>query len=166
MPAPTRTNVGLAAALLLSAPLLGACGAGRNSVTAHERAAIDGAQVNAGDLQLRNIHLDAPTGELWDAGSDVPLAMYVVNRGAEADQLVSVSAPDYAAGVTLTPSSITIPATGLLTTGAAHAQDSPSADGITLTGLAKALRPGQSVRLVLTFSRAGVVTVYAPVATS
>lgn len=164
MPAPTRVTVGLAAALLLATPMLGACGAGRTSVTAKERAAIDGAQVNAGDLQLRNVQLEAPSGGEWAAGSQVPVAMYVVNRSSTADQLLSVEAVGVGSAV-LTPSSIEIAPGGLLTTGAAHTQGATNAPTVVLTTTG-VLRAGQSVSLRLTFARAGVVTLNVPVALS
>jgi len=166
VPAPTRTTVGLAATLLLTAPLLGACGAGRSAVTSHERAAIDGAQVDAGDLQLRNVHLEAPTGPEWPAGSNVPLALYVVNRGAEADQLLSVTATGIAGAVTFTGEAMRIPGNGLLRTGAVHTQGVTTPASIVLTGTTKTLRRGQTLTLVLTFQRAGAVSVAVPVATS
>ena len=164
MPAPTRATVGLAAALLLATPVLGACGAGRTSVTAKERAAIDGAQTNAGDLQLRNVHFDAPSGSEWATGSQVPLAMYVVNRGGEADQLLSVEATGVGSA-TLTPSPMDIKGGGLLTTGAAHTQGATNAATVVLTTTAL-LRPGQTVPVTFTFARAGAVTLNVPVAIS
>jgi copper(I)-binding protein len=166
VPAPTRTRVGLAAVLVLIAPVVGACGAGRSAVTAHERAAIDGAQASVGDLQLRNVHLERPIGAEWAAGSEVPLALYVVNRGREADQLVSASAPGFATSVTLSPQPIAIGPGGLLRTGTAHTQGVTSSDSIVLSGLTKRLLAGQTVPVVLTFQRAGAVTIAVPVATS
>ncbi|MDX6273212.1 MAG: periplasmic copper chaperone [Frankiales bacterium] len=179
MPAPNRASIGLAAVLLLTAPVLGACGAGRDSVTERERSAVDGAQVDAGDLQLRNVHLTHPSaGTEWAVGSDVPVVMYVVNRGA-ADRLLSVSAPGFATSVTMTPSAIDIGQGGLLRTGAPAAQPTASTAGpgsgpgsgsgtvsVVLSKLTKKLLPGQTVPVVFTFQRAGQVTLAVPVATS
>ena len=173
MPAPTRVRVGLAAALLAALPALAACGAGRSAVTAHERSAVDGAQADRGSLQLRNVYLAAPaSGTEWAAGSDVPLVVYVVNRG-EADQLTGASAPGVAASVELTPSSIELGVGGLLrtsadpsTTMAIQQASAKVPTSIVLKGLTKRLLPGQTVPITLTFQRAGDVTMQVPVATS
>lgn len=163
MPAPTRATVGLAATLLLAVPVLGACGAGRTAVTATERAAIDGAQTNAGDLQLRNVHFEAPVGGQWDAGSRVGLAMYVVNRSSTADQLLAVTVPGGSA--VITPSPLVIPGGGVLTTGSAHTQGATTVPTVLITPT-QVLRSGQSLPVQLTFARAGVVTLDVPVALS
>lgn len=163
MPAPTRTTVGLAAALLLAAPALGACGAGKTALTATQRAAIDGAQADAGDLQLRNVYLEAPSGDSWASGSEVALALYVVNRSGTPDQLVAVEGARLGTAA-LTPFPMQVPAGGRLATGKAHTQGATISPTVLLT-TTSVLRPGQSVAMKFTFMRAGVVTLNVPVAT-
>ena len=159
MPSRRFTTV-LAAGLLPLA--LTACGAGRSPETYQERPTVDAANASMGDLEVRNAHVQPPTGDAAElaAGEDATLTMSVVNVGEAPDRLTSVSS-DAATSVQLVDGSgdpidrLDVP--GL---GAVGEQDF----AIRLGGLTQALRPGQHVDVTVTFVRAGRKTLTVPVA--
>jgi len=157
---PSRRLVPLLAAGLLPLALT-ACGAGRSPDTYEQRPTVDAAQASMGDLQVRNVHVLAPTGDAAElaVGEDATVTMSIVDVGEAPDQLTEV-ASDAATTVQLLDKAgdptdqVRIP--GL---GAVGEQDF----SVRLGGLTRALRPGQQVPLTLTFTRAGRKTLSVPV---
>lgn len=148
---------------LFSPAALSACSAGQVAQTATQERDKVGAMTEAGDISLRQVNLAYPRSGSYDAGDDAELTMAIVNAGDEADSLVSVDGEGF---------------------GDAEIEDSASGGGsdgielppdvtvfvgsddvsITLTDLDEPLTVGQHVTLVLTFEKAGEVTLRATVA--
>lgn len=98
--------------------LVTGCAAGIQAQTVEQTPSIDGVQAEAGDISIRAAGLAAPeSGASYAKGSSVPLRMVLVNKGAKADKLVSVTSP-VAAGAEFGGSS-----------GSSAASGSPSASG-------------------------------------
>jgi copper(I)-binding protein len=94
--------VGSAAAGVL---LVTGCAAGQNAQTVEQTPSIDGVQAEAGNIAIRAAGIAAPTsGPSYSKGSQAQLRMVIINRGATADKLVSVTSPA-AGGVQFTPGS-------------------------------------------------------------
>lgn len=168
-------------AMLLCAPLLAACAAGRNAQTALVETVSDAANANVGQLQVRNVRLAAPETSLYGTGADVPLYLTVANRAGSADSLTDVTSDD-AASVRLMPADA---ASGTATPAADSGAGQPTpastmelplsvptgaalilgADSVhlVLQGIRRPLRPGQSVRVTFTFADAGSTTLSVPV---
>jgi copper(I)-binding protein len=94
-PRPTRAFLVVGA--LIGAVALTGCGAGQVTQTSDQVAAVEGANANAGQIAVRNatIEFDAPAhgDAVYPAGADAPLAMSIVNSGADVDRLVAASSP-------------------------------------------------------------------------
>lgn len=71
------------------------CGASQTSQTATQVAAVNGAEGDAGPMQIRDAQLQFPkSGDRYTAGSDAVLVLTIVNGGNRPDQLVKVSSPN------------------------------------------------------------------------
>lgn len=80
---------GMAAVLALAG-----CAAGQQAQTVGQKPAIDGVAADVGQLGLRNAGIAAPsTGSSYAAGGTALLQFVLVNNGATADRLVSVTSP-------------------------------------------------------------------------
>ncbi|SFK88332.1 copper chaperone PCu(A)C [Geodermatophilus ruber] len=164
--------------LLLSPMALTACSAGQASQTVAQNRDKVGAEAQAGDIVLRQVHLAYPDEERYEAGDDAELIMAISNRGDEDDTLVGIEGEGFD-GVTVTEDAATAsPVPG--TTGAPSAGSSvdipvpargvvyigPDGDySVALTDLSEDLTPGQGLDLTFTFENAGEVTVRAVVTT-
>lgn len=168
------------AAVLLLAPLLAGCAAGRNAQTELVETISDAANANVGDLHVRNVRLAAPDTSVYGTGANVPLYLTLSNRGGAADSLTGVTSDD-ATSVVLTPADATASATpgvgvgageptpaaaatlplGLPTGGAVSL--GPDSTHLVLQGIKRQLRPGQSVRVTFSFADAGSTTLTVPV---
>lgn len=78
-------------ALLLSPVVLGSCSAGQINQTAAQNRDKYGAVAQAGDITLRNASLAYPRTSSFAPGDDAVLDLAIVNSGASADTLVSIS---------------------------------------------------------------------------
>jgi hypothetical protein len=80
-------GIGLAAATLA----LGGCAAGQQAQTAQQVPTTDEIQVTVGNLDIRGIAVQPPTGNYYAKGGYAPLTMVIVNNGPHPDQLTKVS---------------------------------------------------------------------------
>lgn len=149
----TRT-AGVAVALALG---LSGCGAGLRAQTYQERSSSDSTNEAIGALAIRNIRVLPPTGAVaYAAGSDARVGLVVVNEGAEADRLTTVTSDAAARVEVLGPDG----RPGTLTSPASTAT---SGFVLVLRGLTRELRPGQYVQMELTFAENGTETMLVPV---
>jgi copper(I)-binding protein len=81
--------------LLLGPVTLSACSAGQVNQTAGQLRDKVGTTVTVGKLTLRGVELAYPKSGRYDTGDDAVLNGAIVNEGAEADALVSISGPGF-----------------------------------------------------------------------
>lgn len=155
------------AALAACGVLLTGCGAGQISQSAGMEAAINGAAANAGDIGLRNIHLQAvQTGDFLRPGDTVPLMFVAVNNSPDENhQLVQITSDVGQVSVT---GDGTIPASGALVVGLADGQPQTLPDGegkpaIAEVKLTKPITNGLSYGFTFDFGKAGTTTVAVPI---
>jgi copper(I)-binding protein len=165
-------------ALLLSPVALTACSAGQVAQTAEQNRDKVGAQVNVGDLFLREVQLPYPVGGVYSSGDNARLLAGIVSTADADDTLTSIEGDDFDSVEVVDPSAaptdaaaagtetdtdsldITVPGAATLFLGNGNG---PS---ITLVGLSHELGVGQYVDVTFTFEQAGQVTVAVPVATA
>ena len=157
---------GVAGALLLTG-----CAAGQQAQTVEQTPSIDGVQAEAGSIAIRAAGIAAPdSGSSYAKGATAMLRMVIVNRGAQQDELVSVSSPA-ASGAQLTAavegSGSQSASSASATTGtpsasasgsatASPASGSPSASGSGSASAPIVLPPGQAVQVGMGTNPAGV----------
>jgi copper(I)-binding protein len=164
-------------ALLLSPVALAACSAGQVAQTAEQNRDKVGAQVNVGDVFLREVQLPYPVGGVYSSGDDARLLAGIVSTSDTDDTLTSIAGDDFesvdvvdptktaaATGTTAAapgaPLDITVPAQGTVFLG------NGTGPAVTLVGLSDELSVGDYVKVTFTFEKAGEVTVPVPVAPS
>jgi copper(I)-binding protein len=137
-------------------PLIAGCEAGSNAPSLHWHPPTDGASAAAGGITISNAFvLGAPIGHSLRAGQNAGLFLGLVNTGTP-DHLVSVSAPGFAQSVRLPGGRVTLLANhSLLLTG--------PKPRLVLQDLSRPVAGGTAVTIVLTFAKAGVVTLHVPV---
>lgn len=176
------TGAAVVIGVLVGALALSGCGAGQIASTAQQVGNSGGADATAGTIDVRDANLE--TGA---AGDEAALSMRIINSASEIDSLVSASSP--AARTVEISGTAEIPGGQLLVvdgapapTAAAPTSDvdsesapaqpeepAPTGQGgevlarVVLVGLAEELRPGLTHEVVLTFARAGEVTLDVPV---
>jgi copper(I)-binding protein len=149
---PRRLVLVAVAALI---PVLAGCEAGNDAPTLEFHAPTETAGTAVGDLAIRNVFvLGAPLGRELAKGQSASLFLAMVNTGAP-DQLISITAPGTAASVKL-------PGTVPVTFGHPVFLSGPKPQ-VVLTDLTQPLASGTTIRLVLTFQKAGPVTLIVPV---
>ncbi|HLZ37852.1 MAG TPA: copper chaperone PCu(A)C, partial [Mycobacteriales bacterium] len=148
------TRPALVGAVLFAAPALVGCEAGMNAQTAQQYGPVDAATARAQALRIQNAFLAPPTGSALAAGSDARLFFTVVNPTDDDDRLVRVDARE--ARTARLSGAVVVPAHTLVTVG------SPPRT-VTLAGLSRQLRPGQTLDVTLAFARAGTVSLTVPV---
>jgi copper(I)-binding protein len=162
------TRVALVAGAVVGALALAGCGAGQIAQTAEQQAAVSGANVTAQHIEIRNAEIEFPVGgsqrlAAYTAGSAAPITRSIANDDDLPDRLVSASSP--VAGSVRITGDTTIPPHGALTASTTPG-GVPGNTGLpiemTLEGLSQDVSPGLSYPLVLTFERAGNVTVDLP----
>lgn len=91
-PVMRRLGIGLAVTLAL---LTSACAAGQSAQTANQKPTLDGTLADVGNIALRGLAVEAPSGRLpyYPAGSDAQIKLVVVNTGSKADSLTSITSP-------------------------------------------------------------------------
>lgn len=105
--------------------LVTGCAAGQQTQTIEQTPSIDGVQAEAGNIAIRAAGIAAPeSAASYPKGSDAPLRMVIINRGAATDKLVSVTST-LAGGTTFSAGSNSSPAAS--GSGQASASDSASA---------------------------------------
>lgn len=144
----------VAAAALI--PALAGCEAGNNAPTLSFHPPTETAATTVGDLAIRNVFiLGAPLGRNLNAGQSAGLFLALLNDNGAPDKLISISAPGTAASVTL-PANITVVAGHPVFFSGPRPQ-------VVLTNLTRAITSGSTIRLVLTFQKAGPITMLVPV---
>lgn len=109
-----------------------------------------------GNLSIRNVFvLGAPIGRNLVKGQSASLFLAVINGGAP-DKLVSISAPGSA-------TSVTLPAGGVPVVYGHPVFLTGPKPQLVLVGLTRTLRSGSSLRLNLTFQKAGTISLVVPV---
>jgi len=152
--APRRLALVAAAALI---PVLAGCEAGNNAPTLAFHFPTDAAGATVGDLSISNVFiLGAPLGRSLAPGQSASLFLALVtNRGGAPDKLISVTADGTAASVSLPGTPAIVYGHPVLFTGP-HPQ-------VVLTYLTRTVTSGSTIRVVLTFAKAGPVTLLVPV---
>ncbi len=150
---PRRLVLGAAAVLL---PVLAGCEAGNNAPTLQFHYPTDTAGTVVGDLSIRNVFvLGAPLGSNLHKGQSASLFLAVVTDGAP-DKLLAIAAPGTAASVTL-------PGGGVPITYQHPVFLSGPKPQLVLVDLTRTVTSGSTIKLQLTFQKAGVVTLLVPV---
>ena len=150
---PRRLALGLAAVLI---PVLAGCEAGNAAPTVEFHYPTDTAGTVAGALSIRNVFvLGAPLGSTLHKGGAAGLFLAIVNDGAP-DRLLAISAPG-------TATSVTLPSGGVPLIYGHPAYLSGPKPELVLTGLTRNLASGTTIRLQLSFQKAGLVTLVVPV---
>ncbi len=109
-----------------------------------------------GNLAIRNVFvLGAPLGRSLQKGQSASLFLAVINDGAP-DRLISISAPGSA-------TSVSLPAGGVPVLAGHPVFLSGPQPQLVLLGLTRPLTSGSSLRLNLTFQKAGTITLLVPV---
>ncbi len=148
-----RLALGAAAVLI---PVLAGCEAGNNAPTVEFHYPTDTAGTVVGDISIRNVFvLGAPLGSSLHAGQSASLFLAIVNDGAP-DRLQAISAPGSA-------TSVSLPSGGVPVVDGHPVFLSGPKPQLVLTGLTRALTGGSSIKLQLTFQKAGLVTLVVPV---
>ncbi|WP_375486460.1 hypothetical protein [uncultured Jatrophihabitans sp.] len=176
-----RTTAG--AILVAAALLTSACAAGRVAQTADQKPSIGGVNANVGSIGVRNLLIQAPTqGASFPKGSTLKLTVVLVNNGTSSDLLTNISSSavsgwgaysSVAAGNQVAeggPAPSPAPQasrTVRIPNGSRTSFGVPSATGsLLVTGTKATVRAGNTVRMTLTFARAGTVSIAVPVALS
>jgi len=150
---PRRLVLVAAAALI---PVLAGCEAGNNAPTLDFHYPTDAAGTVVGDLSIRNVFvLGADLGSNLQKGQSAGLFMAIINNGAP-DKLISVSAPGTATSVSLPSAAVPV------VTGHPVFLAGPTPQ-VVLTGLTKTVTNGSDIKVILTFAKAGPITLLVPV---
>lgn len=137
-------------------PVLAGCEAGDGAPTLNFHQPTDAAGTAVGDLNIRNLFvLGAPLGHNLGTGQSASVFLALVNTGAQ-DKLIKVSAPGTAASVTL-------PAGGVPVVSGHPVFYTGPMPQVVLRDLKRPLLSGSDIKLVLTFEKAGPVTLQVPV---
>jgi copper(I)-binding protein len=157
------------------------CAAGEHAQTAAIQAAVDAASGRVGGMALSGAALHAPSGSSYPAGSNVSLAITLVNTKNSADTLVNVTSSAFtgwgvvdnaqAASTTASGSAdtgLTIEANsaqrlGLAGTGASATASPRTLVLMNLAGNSAPLFPGSAVDITFRFADAGSTTLRVPV---
>lgn len=160
-----------AATVLVAMLALTGCGAGAITQTATQASNVNGYSGQVGNVLVRNATIDfpnttgAPVGAVYQPGGAAPLSLTLVNNGASADKLVSVTSP--VAGAGQITGDATVPGLSTVSVGNNTGTDSQALAGrtiaIKLTGLVGPIRAGLTYPVVLRFQDAGVLNAELPV---
>lgn len=151
--APRRLALVAAAALI---PVLAGCEAGNNAPTLAFHYPTETAGTSVGNLGIRNVFvLGAPLGRDLAAGQSASVFLALVNSGGAPDKLLSIAAPG-------TATSVSFPGPVSVAYGHPVFLSGPRPQ-VVLTNLTRTVTSGSYVRLVLTFQKAGPVTLVVPV---
>jgi copper(I)-binding protein len=141
-------------------PVLAGCEAGSNAPVLHWHPPTNGASATihegGGEIAIRNAFiLGAPVNATLPAGSSAGLFVGLVNTGPR-DRLVSISAPSAA-------TSVTLPKGGVALEQDQSALLTGPEPRLILTGLTRSLAGGTYIKVLLTFQKAGSVSLDVPV---
>ncbi|KLL96940.1 MULTISPECIES: hypothetical protein [Rhodococcus] len=184
--APTRRVVTALALAAGAALTMSACSAGQITQTSTQVAAINGSNVDAGSLALRNVHVIYPDSEEYsiEPGGTAQLGFTIVNLDPYVgDQLTGIST-DFAASVT--GARLEIPPQSSVVAGVSEenaalveevdesprpnsTEETPSpapaevVNNVELVNLSEGVRPGLTIPVTFTFAEAGDVTLSVPI---
>jgi copper(I)-binding protein len=145
----------LVGAIAILVPALAGCEAGQDAPTLQYHSASNGVSTTVNGIELDNVFVLGPAlNQTLPAGGQAGL--FLALSAQNHDQLVSASAPGTASSVQLLTGPVT------LSPGALVNLSGPAPD-IVLNNLTNPLSGGETVRLVLNFATAGVVTLMVPV---
>ena len=163
----TNRLVAASAGLATCGLILTGCGAGQISQTADQESAVNGATGNAGDIALRNVHIQAvQTGDSIKPGRTVELVFVAANTSPDTnDKLVSVSSD---VGTVAITGATAIPAGNSLIVGTPDGQPEAAALGsaaptkaeITLT---QPITNGLTYKFTFDFDKSGQATIAVPI---
>ncbi|PYE20037.1 hypothetical protein DFR67_102175 [Williamsia limnetica] len=167
----------VAAATIASGLLIGttACGAGQIAQTANQAPAINGNEIDAGPLALRDVHIVFPKDGSTQAfvnGGPLEMAFLIANGSPDtADTLESISFADGSGEVEIEGKTEIGPNQSLragepallLTTSEEPSNPSEERITVTVTGAPPSLTPGLTVPMVFDFEKAGQTTIEVPV---
>jgi copper(I)-binding protein len=149
-----RRLVLVAAAVLI--PVLAGCEAGNEAPTIQFHYPTDAAGTVVGGITIRNVFvLGAPLGSQLHKGGAASLFVAIVNNGAP-DRLLAITAPGSAASVSLPSGGVPVIFRHPVLLSGPRPQ-------LVLTDLTRNLTSGSSLKLRLTFQKAGLVTLEVPV---
>ena len=116
---------------------------------------------SAGDLQLRNVTVTAPSAgsDELGVGDDATLTLTIANMGEANDRLVSVSSPAASSVELLDGDGSPVDRVEVPPLGAVDENDFE----IRLAGLTQAFRPGQHMDVTFEFTRGGRQTLVVPI---
>jgi copper(I)-binding protein len=144
----------VAAAALI--PVLAGCEAGNNAPTLAFHPPTETAATTIGDLAIRNVFvLGAPLGRNLAVGQSASLFLALVNNHGSPDRLISINAPG-------TATSVTLPGNTAVVYGHPVFFSGPRPQ-VVLTNLTRPITSGSTIRVVLTFAKAGPITMLVPV---
>jgi copper(I)-binding protein len=142
-------------ALAVLAPALAGCEAGFNAPTLEYHPAAFGAYTAKNGVSISNAFVLGPPLNGPEVAGDRAGAFFAITA-QNGDKLVSASAPGTASAVQIAGGSVRVPAAATVTlTG--------PVPEVVLTGLASPLEGGETVRLNLTFAKAGTIAMAVPV---
>lgn len=159
-PGPRALRRACAVAAVALIPVLAGCEAGSNAPVLHWHPPTSGASATikegGGEIAIRNAFvLGAPVNATLPAGTSAGMFVGLVNTGPR-DRLVSISAPSAA-------TSVTLPKGGVVLEQDQSALLTGPAPELILTGLTRSLPGGTYVKVLLTFQKAGTVSLDVPV---
>ncbi len=162
-----RTLAGVAGAAALTGLLLSGCGTGQISQTSRQVAAVNGANVTVGSVDLRDVQIAYPTtpagpDALYRQGGAAPLVATLVNTAPVADRLLSVTSPAAASvqiqGDPTMPQDIALVSPGNLQLSPTNAKRVQ----LVAEGLTRPVPAGAQIPMTFVFEKAGSVTVTVP----
>jgi hypothetical protein len=163
----TNRLVAASAGLAACGLILTGCGAGQISQTADQESAVNGATGNAGDMALRNVHIQAvQTGDSLKPGQTVELVFVAANTSPDTnDKLVSVSSD--VGSVALTGATA-IPANSSLVVGTPDGQPEATALGNAQptkaqVTLSQPITNGLTYDFTFSFDKSGQATIRVPI---
>lgn len=147
-----------AGVLALLIPAIAGCEAGDDAPTLQFHSASSGAQAVVNDIRISNVFvLGAPAGSTVPSGSSAGLFLSIYNGGTSSDTLERVTAPGWAASITLSGGPVALPANA-----APVNLTGPQPEAV-LENLSKTLRGGSTLPVTLQFAHAGAVTLQVPI---
>jgi copper(I)-binding protein len=138
-------------------PTVAACDAGNNAPTLQYHPQSNGVDATVNGIEIRDAFvLGAPSGATIPAGQSAGVFLALYNNTTSADTLSGATAAGAA-------QSVTIPAAGIRVGSSQAAYLTGPKPEIVLTGLTQALQGGTVVRVTLSFTKAGSITLSLPV---
>ena len=144
--------------LALMIPAIAGCEAGSNAPTLEFHSASFGAYTVFNGIQITNAFvLAAPVGSTLPSGSSAGLFVSLYNGGNNSDTLLSASAAQTAASISLTGGSVSLPVN------AAPVNLTGPQPKVVLENLTHPLSGGSNIPVTFDFQHAGTVTLQVPV---